>query len=88
MKLLTFGYTKESGDSSNRTLLVFSAPTDKYAGIDLSELDPEEAQAFVVKANTLRDKYLSDLNILQNSYDLKFRYRQFIPKGMSDITEI
>ena len=40
MKTLTFKYTKKDGSVSERTLLALVIPGDKYAGIDVSELDP------------------------------------------------
>lgn len=89
MKTITFKYTKKDGSESERTLLAMISPGgDKYAGIDLSELEPANAAQFVRLADELHKEYLSKLNSLQIDYDLKFAYKQFLVSGMSDITEI
>jgi hypothetical protein len=88
MKTITFKYTKKAGPVSERTLLVMIAPSDKYAGIDLSEISPEEAAAFVQEAEELNLKYISAMQALQAEFDLKHAYRQFLVSGMSEITQI
>lgn len=88
MKTLTFKYTKRDGSVSERTLLSFIQPTDKYAGIDLSELDPEDAQAFIEDVQDAYDDFLHTLNSLQDSYDVVHNYRQFLKDGVSELTEI
>lgn len=89
MKTITFNYTKKDGSTSERTLLVMVSPGgDKYAGIDISELDPNLASAFADDVNNLHDQYIEDMQKLQAIYDLKHNYRQFLESGMSNVTEI
>jgi len=91
MKTITFNYTKKDGSTSERTLLVSVEPkpaTDKYAGIDLSELSPEDGSEFAARSNLLLDKYLEGMKELQAEFDLKHNYRQFLESGMSDVIEI
>lgn len=89
MKTLTFTYTKSDGSTSERTLLALVTPGgDKYAGIDVSNIDPVEAQKFIDEAKILNEFYLLKMKELQAKYDLKHNYRQFLPSGMSEITEI
>ena len=88
MKTITFDYTKKGGETSERTLLVVGSPTDKYSGVDLSELDPTIAAEFVVKYEKLNSEYLAQVQKLQAEYDLKHSYRQFFESGMHNIIEI
>jgi len=88
MKILTFTYTKKDGSVSSRTLLAMDGPSDKYSGIDLSELDANEAQAFINSMQELNDQYLEDMRKLQVAAGLRYNYRQFLAAGMSNIEEI
>jgi hypothetical protein len=91
MKFITFDYTKKDGSTSERTLLALVEPhpaTDKYAGIDLSELAPEKALEFVNKYDQLYEEYLEATRQLQVQYDVKHNYRQFFEAGMSNVIEI
>lgn len=91
MKTITFNYTKKDGSTSERTLLVTAEPkpaTDKYAGIDLSEISPEDASAFVLRYEDLYNEYLQNLDDLKEQFDLKYNYRQFFADNMTDVIEI
>lgn len=88
MKTITFDYTKKDASTSHRTLLALVTPGDKYAGIDLSELDPIVAANFVHAAEELHEKYILDMQALQTQFDLKFSYKQFLASGASNVTEI
>ena len=91
MKTITFMYTKKDGKSSERTLLALTEPhpaTDKYAGIDITQLTPEKGAEFVNKYEQLYEEYLEATRELQAEYDMKHNYRQFFADGMSDIIEI
>ena len=88
MKSLTFKYTKKDGSTSERTLLAMITPSDKYAGIDVSELSADEAAEFMARAQTMHDEFIEDLQALQEEFDLKHSYRQFFATGMSEIVEI
>lgn len=89
MKTITFTYTKKDGSTSERTLLVTVSPGgDKYAGIDISDMDPETSNQFVSEVECAHQDYLEEVKGIQEYYDLKHNYRQFLVNGMSDITEI
>ena len=89
MKTLTFTYTKADGSTSERTLLALVTPGgDKFAGIDLSSLEPERAREFVEVAQDLYENYISSLTTLQAEFDLRHNYRQFNESGVSDLVEI
>jgi hypothetical protein len=91
MKTITFDYTKKDGSTSERTLLAITEPhpaTDKYAGIDISELTPEDGAEFVTRYENLYEKYLSETKELQAEFDVKHNYRQFFADSMSNVIEI
>lgn len=88
MKLITFTYTKANGEVSERTLLACVQPGNKFAGIDLSDISPEDASSFSYAYQALHDDFLLKLDALKEKYDLKHNYRQFIEGRMSNVTEI
>jgi hypothetical protein len=90
MKTITFNYTKKDGSTSERTLLVVTEPKTVayWAGIDLSEISPEDGSEFAARYEELHQKYLNDVKELQAEFDLKHSYRQFLESGMSDVIEI
>jgi len=89
MKLAKFEYTDLKGKQSNRKVLVLSTPTNKLSGIDVSEYDDETVAQFAVEYDKLHDKYISDLEKLQKSMDLKHNYRQFLEQNVTELqTEI
>lgn len=88
MKTLTFTYTKKDGSISERTLLALVGPGDKYAGIDLTMMEPSDAAQFVDRAKQVHDDYLSEMQRLQEQFDLKHNYRQFLASGVTDLDEV
>lgn len=88
METLTFTYTKTNGSVSDRLLLVLTRPSDMYAGIDLSDIDPIEAAKFVAKYEDMYNDFLENVKTLQNQFDLKHSYRQFHADKMTDIVNI
>ncbi len=89
MKTITFTYTKPDHSVSERLLLAFVTPGgDKYAGIDISELEPKMAACFIADAEKLHQEYLEDVRRLQKLYDVKYGYKQFLVSRMNNVTEI
>jgi hypothetical protein len=88
MKTLTFTYTKKDSSVSSRTLLVQSSPSDKYTGIDISDMDPNDAQDFISDMEFEYGQYLDMVKARLEAHDLTHNYRQFLASGMSNIEEI
>lgn len=88
MQTLTFTYTKADGSVSERTLIAMVTPSDKYAGIDVSMMEPQDAAQFAKFAQELHDEYVKRLYQLQVQFDLKHNYRQFLAKNVTQLTEI
>lgn len=85
MKVAAFKYTDVNGKVTNRQLMVFSEPSDKYAGIDVSNTDNEDLVKFILEYEKAYDEYLSKLEELKAKYDLKHNYRQFLAKRIEDM---
>lgn len=88
MKTIAFKYTKKDQSTSNRVLLVMVEPkpaVDKYAGIDLSELDDDSQAEFAGRANEVHQRYIDDLKDLQSEFDVSDRYRQFFANQTSEL---
>jgi hypothetical protein len=88
MKTITFNYQKKDGSKSERTLITMVEPGNKYAGIDISELDPIDAAKFAKELSYLYKEHLFNVRELQDEFDLKFAYKNFLSDGMSEITVI
>lgn len=88
MQTLTFTYTKADGSSSERTLFAMVTPGNKYAGIDMTMMEPNEAAMFADKAAELHAEFVSNMQKLQAEFDLKHNYRQFLESGVSKINKI
>lgn len=88
MQTLTFKYTKADGSVSERTLLAQGFPSDKYSGVDMTMMEPQDAAAFAKAAQELHDYYLAALKKLQADFDLKHNYRQFLASGVSELTKV
>lgn len=87
-KVTSFEYTDTKGKKSRRTLLVLQNPTDKYFGIDMSELDVEEQVLFSQEYSRIHQEYKDKLEQLQIEYDLKYKLRQFFADKMENqVTE-
>lgn len=87
MKTLTFTYTKADGSTSERTLFAMVTPGNKYAGIDMTMMEPNEAAAFAQAAGEAYEEYLSKLEVLKAEFDVKHNYRQFLESGVSKIVQ-
>ena len=85
MKRLQFTYTKENNDVSKRDLVVISQPSNKYFGIDISELDDNQKMWFITNLKELRDEYDESFKSLLDEFNLSNRYRQFFQTKMSNV---
>lgn len=86
MNVLAFTYTKDNGEVSNRVFVPLVSPTDKYFGVDISELDYED-QVFITKElyDLEQEKY-KQVRELMAKYDINHSFRTFIPSKMSSIS--
>ena len=82
MKLFEFEYTKATGATSNRAVIMFQEPTQNFSGVDVSELDEPDFAAFVSEYRTIKNRQHEEMLELMAKHDLKHNYRQFIPDRM------
>lgn len=85
MTILTFKYIKEPGNESDRVFVPLVSPTEKYFGIDISELDMEDQVAFAMEAEKIVDEQKAKIDSLMVKYDVKYKYRFFLPEKMENI---
>lgn len=87
MKTLTFTYTKADGSTSERTLFAMVTPGNKYSGIDMTMMEPNDAAAFAQAAAAVYEEYLEKLEALKQEFDVKHNYRQFLESGVSKVVQ-
>ena len=87
MKIARFNYTDAKGKNSERVILVLQRPSNKYTGIDLRELTERDQELYREEAMVLLDNYTKAMESLNEEFDVKYRYRQFIDSQMQHIVE-
>lgn len=87
MQIKTFNYTKASGETSHRDVLVTQEPTNMLHGIDITELSQEDQAAYTVYMSKIHDEYMAKIAQLNKEYDMLNRYRKFDPLKMTDVSE-
>lgn len=88
MKTMTFTYNKDATHQSERVFIPLVAPTDKYFGIDVSELDEENQSCIAIELESLANKYKRDQEAIMAGYDVKHNYRSFFPSKMTNIVHL
>lgn len=83
MRICNFTYTKDSGDVSQRRVLMLSEPHKHYLGLDLSNLsddgiDKEDLETLLTGLEELE----SERNMLIQRLGFGRRWRQFKPEGI------
>ena len=86
MKLANFEYTDLKGKQSHRKVLVLSTPTNKLSGIDVTEFSDEDIAEFVVAYDRIYDNFLEEVEHLKEFMDMKYNYRQFLEKNITELT--
>lgn len=84
MKQISFTYTKDSGEISERVGLVVSKPSSNYQIIDLSEYVGDEVEINFMIEQVIQ--YQKELKELQAKYSISSHFRTFKAANMSNIT--
>ncbi len=87
MKLITFTYTKDNGDVSEREVVEVAQPSKLLAAIDVTEMDSDAFAEFTVAYKLMLDRQMQERLDLLCAFDLKNNYRQFKPELMTN-TEV
>lgn len=84
MKIMEFVYTKNTGESKQRAVLVMQEPQEFVEGIDLSDMPEEEFADFVSVYSKAYDEWQLKSQTIMHDFELKQNYRRFKPTGMTD----
>lgn len=87
MKYTLFTYTKESGEVSQREVVVTQQPSTLLYGLDVSELTQQELGDFAAGWNALQDRQAHERATLLRRFELDTRRRSFNPVRMSNIVK-
>jgi hypothetical protein len=81
--MISFTYTKPSGEVSNRVALVLSKPSDNYLMLDLSDLDSDEIDYLEQRV----EQYESERKALLNKFNFDPYIKSFKASRMTICTE-
>jgi len=84
MNIMTFTYNKD-GELSDRVFIPLVNPTNKYFGIDISELEVVDQVAFDEEVFRIQDEQKAKMDALMEKYDCKYKYRAFFPEKMTNV---
>lgn len=84
-KVMTFQYMKSPNDITDRVFVALGEPSDKFFGVDITELDDEEQGLFMAGVNKAFEEYTEQLNVLMQEFDIKNNYRYFKPEKMVNV---
>lgn len=85
MNILTFTYTKNPNEVSERVLVVSAEPNKMYKGTDISGLDQEDQAMYLGRINAAKETYLDAVRLINDEFDLNHNFRQFDPAKMANI---
>jgi enolase len=86
MTTITFEYTKSDIDTSKRVFEVLSPASDKYFGVDITELDQEAQGVVMDKFHSAHIKYMQEVKEIMQGADITNNFRHFFANKMSNIT--
>jgi hypothetical protein len=85
MGIMTFKYVKAPDDTSDRVFVPISHPSEKYFGIDITELDTEDQALFTNALEDIIDEQKESIEQLMTQYDVKHKYRHFFANKMQEV---
>lgn len=87
MKFTEFDYVDSKGKETHRKLLVTQEPTDKLAGIDVTESNDTDIALIAVAYNEALTDFLARVESLKVEFDVKHNFRQFFPDSMANVKQ-
>ena len=85
--MMTFDYVKSPTDISSRVIRVLSYPSDKYFGIDLTELDQEDQGLVAHKLHDAYIKYMQEVKDIMAEADIVNNFRYFLANKTSNVVK-
>lgn len=86
MQLMEFTYAKSPTDISRRVFIPLSVPSNKYFGIDVSDLDVEDQALVMGEIEEIEREKQEAISKVMAKYDIRTQFRSFLEEKMSDIT--
>ena len=84
MKYTEFTYTDAKGKVTQRKVLVVQEPSNKLMGIEVSEMEPTDRDAFAAEYDDLLQQFIDAVEDLKADFDIKHNLRQFIETNIKD----
>lgn len=84
MELAEFTYHKDTGQVSERAVVVVNKPSQNLAGYDVTELDADATALFLDQYREIRNNFHQQLDSLLAAFDLKYSYKQFKPTNITN----
>ncbi len=81
--LLRFQYTDSKGKVTQRVVYQEEATTDSVFAQDLGELSEDEIQEYIMARENAQMQYEKLLTEINNAYELKYKYRNFLKKNIT-----
>ena len=85
MTTTCFTYTKTPTDITDRVVIVLSTPSNKYFGIDVSDLDMEDQALVDEEIRRATESYNDRIKEIMTKFDIRTNYRSFLLEKMSNI---
>lgn len=85
MKTVDFKYTDAKDRVTNRSLAIISEPSNKYFGIDITELSASDAGEIIAELHEAMQYHKAELEHIMEKYDIKCSFRYFFADKMEDI---
>lgn len=85
--MLTFEYTKSPDNISSRVIKVLTYPSDKYFGVDLTELDQEDQGRVAHKLHDAYTKYMQEVKSIMAEADIVNNFRYFLANKTSNVVK-
>lgn len=84
--IINFKYKKSPEDVSNRTVVVLDQPSNKYFGIDVSDLDEDEQEQINAEIQNAQDTFKTEtIAAIIYKYELQNKFRNFLVEKMEDV---
>ena len=85
--IYSFKYTDAKGKVTDRVLMAHVVPATLYSGTDITELDEEMRGLFIAEMDEAKEAFGKEVQRITDKYDLNYKYRQFRPEKMADVTK-
>jgi hypothetical protein len=82
--LAQFEYVKDSGEESDRRVIIVSKPSDSYLGVEVDDLQDPNAQTYICYLKE-KEQLEKELKAKYNLKDLPFK--RFKSNGISSLQE-